>query len=152
MSQLCELEFLKGAFVRSNFRTSAYSTTRQKGGDTREAFHKHRETYCIHFKEGCTCIQNNQTKEAEKDREVSIRDTDEPEPLIADNLERIFIRAQTDKQFDTWIAGQKKHPRGCLVGFCLFCDEETGYKSEVDRYSELLANVFLKVLSGTVKQ
>ena len=122
----------KRVFVRYYFRTSAYSTTRQKGGDIHEAFHEYRETYCIHIKEGCTRIQNNQTKEAEKDREVSIRDTEEPEPLTAYNLERIFIRAQdeqdhwrtfncceaSDRQFDTWIDGQKKNPLAYLVGFC----------------------------------
>jgi len=75
---LCELEFLKRVFVRSNFRTSAYSTI--EGGDTHEeAFHQYRDTYCIHYKEGCTRIQNNQAKEAEKDRQVSINDTEKPQ-------------------------------------------------------------------------
>ncbi len=83
-TSLCELEFLKGAFVRSNFRTSAYSTIRQKGGDTHEeAFHKYGDTYCIRFKEGCSRIQNNQNKEAEKDREIRISDTEETKSLTA---------------------------------------------------------------------
>ena len=76
---MCELEFLKRVFVRSNFRTSTYSTIRQEGDDTHEeAFHQYRDTYGIRFKEGHTRIQNNQAKDAEKDRQVSINDTEKP--------------------------------------------------------------------------